>query len=144
LVLPPFHHFESDLPTAYTSRISVDCESEYDVEEVPLPDVSELLYAVYCHLKARGDWVCDGSNYAADFTIYPRRPESDHSIALVWCQDGDAGARKVVQDVRIAENATKNAIMAVGAPSGVRHVNARRVKAEQDRLGEEKELSDSE
>jgi uncharacterized protein (UPF0297 family) len=40
----------------------VDCESEYDVEDAPLSDVPELLYAVYCHLKARGDWVCDGSN----------------------------------------------------------------------------------
>jgi tRNA splicing endonuclease len=114
----------------------VDYESEYDVPE--------LLYAVYCHLQARGDWVCDGSNHGDDFAIYRSRPGSDHSIALVWRQDGDADARKVVQDVRIAESATKNAIMAVGAPAGVRHVNVRRVKAEWDRLSEEKELSDSE
>jgi tRNA splicing endonuclease len=62
----------------------------------------------------------------------------------VWCQDGDADARKVVEDVRVAESPRKNAIMGVGTPAGVRHVNVRRVKAEWDRLGEEKELSDSE
>jgi tRNA splicing endonuclease len=103
-----------------------------------------LLYAIYYHLKARGDWVCDGSNYGADFSIYRSRLWSDHSIALVWCQNGDADARKVVQDVRVAESAAKNAIIGVGAPAGVRHANVRRVKAERDRLGEEKELSDSE
>jgi tRNA splicing endonuclease len=103
-----------------------------------------LLYAVCCHLDARGDWVRDGSNCRADFTKYRRRPASDHSIALVWCQDGDSDARKVVQHVRTAESTTKNAVMAVGAPVGVRHVNVRRRKTEPDRLGEEKELSDSE
>jgi tRNA splicing endonuclease len=131
LVLPPFHHFQSDipaeLPTAYTGRISVDCESEYDV--------AELLYAVYCHLKVRGDWVCDGSNFGADFSVYRSRPGSDHSIVLAWCQDGDADARKVAQDVGIAERVTKKAIMAVGALAGVRHVNIRKVKAERDRFG---------
>jgi tRNA splicing endonuclease len=145
LVLPLFHHFECDLPaelpTAYTGRIAVDCESEYDVEEAPLSDVSELPYPVYCHLKARGDCIRNGNNYGADFSIYRSRPRSDHSIALVWCQNGNADARKVVQDVRIAESATKSVIVAVGGSAGVRHVNVRTVNAEQDRLGEEKELS---
>jgi hypothetical protein len=46
-IIPSFHHFESDLPAelsiAHTASISVDCESEYDVEEAPLPDIPELL-----------------------------------------------------------------------------------------------------
>jgi hypothetical protein len=148
LVLPRFHHFETDvppdLPTTYSGRISVDCESEYDVEEAPIPDVPELLYAVYSDLKARGFWVCDGNHYGADFAIYRTSPGSDHSIALVWCQESDVDVRKLVQYVRIAESAKKNAVMAVGGSMGVRYINISRVKSERESLGEEKEASDSE
>jgi hypothetical protein len=117
LVLPPFHQFESDLPAELPTAYTGGISVRVESEY----DVTELPYA-----------------------LYHSRPGSDHSIALVWCQDGDADARKVVQDVRIAGSATKNAIKAVGVPTGVRHVNLRKVKAERNRLGEKKEFSESE
>jgi tRNA splicing endonuclease len=118
--------------------VRVDCEEEYDVEEVPIPDVPELLYAVYSDLKARGYWVCDGASSGADFAVYETAPGSDHSFALVWCESGDFDTRKLIQYMRIAESALKSAVLAIAGAEGIRYICVTRVKPAQDPQSEQR------
>jgi hypothetical protein len=131
LVVARFHvstHCAGDLPKSFTDPIPTDCPSDYDTEPTPPPDVPDNLYRVYCNLRARGFWVCDGANYGADFTVYRSVPGHDHSFALVWAEAGDTDTRKLIQYVRVAEASRKRAVLAIAAGDVVRYINVARLK----------------
>jgi hypothetical protein len=135
LVVARFHvptHCAVDLPTSFTNPMGADCPSEYDAEPAPPPDVPDDLYRVYCDLRGRGLWVCDGANYGADFTVYRSVPGHDHSFALVWARAGQVDTRRLIQSVRVAEASRKRAVLAIAAEDAVRYIDVARLKGGDD------------
>jgi tRNA splicing endonuclease len=119
---------EERLPDAFKDLVCLEDPSMYDVEEVGPPEVDDHLFQVYSNLKEMGFWVCDGSHYGSDFAIYKEVPGCCHSLALIWVMSGQIDTRKLVQCIRVADSAKKQAIFAVAGHSGVKYISMRHCK----------------